>query len=94
MSRQQQQRGGHFLLLREQGHDAMAVQQGTGVVIEHREGDARSFLLLMTKHGSLMPVVFIVINTTHHITTRVFMEVALSCAYNRIDYFPISTSGV
>lgn len=37
LSRQQQQRGGHFLLLRVQRHDAMArVQQGAGDVIKRR----------------------------------------------------------
>lgn len=42
LSRQQQQRGGHFLLQRVHRHDAMArVQQGPGIVIKYRSGNAR-----------------------------------------------------
>lgn len=41
LSRQQQQRGGHFLLLRVHRHDAMArVQQGAGTLIKRRSGNA------------------------------------------------------
>lgn len=45
LSRQQQQRGGHFLLQRVHRHDAMArVQQGAGTLIKRRSGNAPTSL--------------------------------------------------